>query len=147
MWKACENLLLYIFKEDISRESVIQLLLFCCCKGKHELQCSGLTSKHSNSFVIVFIVWRQFFCFVFARQILTFSPFSLSFLNRKKCTFHGNIYTNGKVKPFSNKIYNYLVKKKKKKVIFWLIARSHISPIFLLFWVQICINCTCLREN
>ena len=27
------------------------------------------------------------------------------------------------------------------------VKRGHISPIFLLFWVQICINCTCLREN
>ena len=30
-----------------------------CCKKKQKLQCSGLTSKYSNSFVIVFIVWRQ----------------------------------------------------------------------------------------
>ena len=27
-----------------------------CCKKKQTLQCNGLTSKHSNSFVIVFIV-------------------------------------------------------------------------------------------
>ena len=32
-----------------------------CCNKKKKLQCSGLTTKHSNSFVIVFIVWRQFF--------------------------------------------------------------------------------------
>ena len=39
-------------------------LLFGCCKKKQKLQCNGLTSKHSNSFFIVFIVWRQFlFCF------------------------------------------------------------------------------------
>ena len=44
-------------------------MLFCCC--------NGLTSKHSNSFLIVFIVWRQFICFVFARQILMFLPYSL----------------------------------------------------------------------
>ena len=42
------------------------------------MQCSGLTSKHTNSFVIVFNVWRQFIYlfsfFVFARQILLFLP-------------------------------------------------------------------------
>ena len=32
-----------------------KLLLFCCFKKNQELQCNGLTSKHSNSFFIVFI--------------------------------------------------------------------------------------------
>ena len=32
------------------------LLLFCCCKKKQTIQCNGFTSKHSNSFFIVFIV-------------------------------------------------------------------------------------------
>ena len=45
------------FKHDISRKSAVQLLLFFVVK-RRKLQCSGLTSKHSNSFVIVFIVWR-----------------------------------------------------------------------------------------
>ena len=55
--EACENLLLYIINRDISRKSAVQLLLlFCKKKKKQKLQCSGLTSKHSNSFVIVFIV-------------------------------------------------------------------------------------------
>ena len=30
--KACENLLLYILKHDISRKSAVQLLLFFRCK-------------------------------------------------------------------------------------------------------------------
>ena len=54
--------------------------------------------------------------------------------------FHGNVYTNGKLNSFSNKIYNYYVKKKKKKVIFQLLTGGHIFPNFPLFWVQI-------REN
>ena len=96
-----------------------KLLLFCCCKKKQELQCNGLTSKNSNSFLIVFIVWRQFICFVFARQILMFLPFSLSFRwLKKKCTFHGNIYTNEKLNPFSNKICNFYVKRRRIKLFF-----------------------------
>ena len=71
-YKACENLLLYIFKHDISRKSAVQLLLFFVVK---RIKNCGLMSKHSNSIVIVFIVWRQSFVVVFARQILMLSPF------------------------------------------------------------------------
>ena len=109
-----------IFKHNISRKSAVQLLLFFSCKKKLKLQCSGLMSKHSNLFVIVFIVWRQFFfCFVlFLRdKFWCFYNFLWAFWLKKKCTFHGNIYINKKLNPFSNKICNFHVKKKKKKMI------------------------------
>ena len=118
--KACENLLLYNFKHDISRNSVV----FVVKRSKQKLQCSGLTSKYSNSFIIVFIVWRQlFFCFVlFLRdKFWCFYHFLWAFWLKNKCIFHGNIYINEKLNPFSNKICNFYVKKEKKKVIFnWL---------------------------
>ena len=40
-------------------------LVVLFCKKNQKLQCNGLTSKHLNSFVIVFIVWHQFFLFYF----------------------------------------------------------------------------------
>ena len=110
---------------DISKNSAVQLLLFFCCKKKQKLQCSGLTSKQSNSFNIVFIVWRQFFLFCFVLflrdKFWCFYHFLWTFQLKNKCTFHENIYTNEKLKSFSNKICNFYVKKEKKKVIFnWL---------------------------
>ena len=54
--KAYEDLLLYIFKNDISRKTAVQTLVVFCCKKKQKLQFSGLRSKHSNLFVIFFIV-------------------------------------------------------------------------------------------
>ena len=66
-------------------------------------------NKKTFEFVFYcFYCLTPIFCFVFARQILMFLPFSLSFLTlRKKCIFHGNIYIIGKLKPFSDKIFNY----------------------------------------
>ena len=47
------------------RQAQYNSCCFFCCKKKQKLQCSGLTSKYSNSFIIVSIVWRQlFFSFV-----------------------------------------------------------------------------------
>ena len=82
--KACENLLLYIFKHDISRKSTVQILLVFVCKKKQKLQCSGLTSKHSNFVCYCFLLFDVNLCFVFARQILdVFTIFSeLSGLKR-----------------------------------------------------------------
>ena len=110
---------------------------FCCCKKKQKLQCSGLT------FLLFDVI---LFCFL-RNKFWCFYHFLWAFWLKKKCTFHGNIYTNEKLNPFSDKICNFLCKKKKKKAIFQLITRGHIFPNFVLFWVQICINCTCLREN
>ena len=109
------------FKHDISRKSAVQLLLFFVVE-RRKLQCSGLTSKHSNSFVIVFIVGRLFLFFLFLRdKFWCFYHFLWAFWLKRKCTFHGNIYTNEKRNPFSNKICNFYVKKKTKKKYFnWL---------------------------
>ena len=118
--KACEILLLCIFKHDISRKSAVQLLLFFCCKKKQKLQSSGLTSKHSNSFVIVFIVWRQFFCFVLFLwdKFWWFYHFSeLSNLKRNVLFMEIYIYKwKGKIKYAI-----FYVKKRRKKLFFnWL---------------------------
>ena len=48
-----------------------------------------------------------------------FTIFSeLSGIKRIYMIIHENIYTNEKLNPFSNKICNFYVKRKKKKVIF-----------------------------
>ena len=105
-------------------------MLFFCCKKKQKLQRSGLMSKHSNLIVIVFIVWRQFFFLLFCFCETNFDVFRhllwASWLKRK-CTFHGNIYTNEKFNPFSNKICNLYVKKKKKKIYLTDYKRSYFS--------------------
>ena len=82
-YKACENLLLYIyFKHDISRKSAVQLLLFFVVKRrKITMQWSHVKTFEFvcccfNCLTSIFFL----FCFVFARQILMFLPFSLSFL-------------------------------------------------------------------
>ena len=127
----------------------------CCfffCKKKQKLQCSGLTSKHSNSFVIIFIVWRQFFCFCFCfcfceTNFDVFTIFSeLSGLKRK-CTCHGNIYTNEKLNLFSDKICNFYVKKKEKKELFFNCLQEVIFSQISLVLSSNMYNCTCLREN
>ena len=84
-------------------------------RRKQKLQCNGLMSKHSNSFLIVFIVCHQFFFFC-KTNFDVFTIFS-KLLDLKKYVLFIEIYTNGKVKPFSNKIFNYLVEKEKKKTI------------------------------
>ena len=68
------------FTQDglLATEKIVGRVYFIACSEKkfisqflldyisaEKLQCSGLTSKHSNSFVIVFIVWRHFFLFCF----------------------------------------------------------------------------------
>ena len=62
------------------------LVVFFCCKKKQKFQCSGLTSKHSNSFVIVFFVWRQFFLFL-RDKFWCFYHFLWSFWHKKYVLF------------------------------------------------------------
>ena len=49
-----------------------------------------------------------------------FYHFLWAFWLKRKCTFHGNIYTNEKLNPFSDKICNFYVKRRKKKYFNWL---------------------------
>ena len=56
---------------------------FCCCKKKQKLQCSGFTSQHLNSFLIVFIVIVNFFVLFCETNFDVFTIFSeLSGLKR-----------------------------------------------------------------
>ena len=96
------------FKKKTVCYSIKQRSNSCCCKKKQTLQCNGLTSKHSNSFFVVFYCLTSIFFVLFLwDNFWFFYHFSELSNFKKKTTFHGNIYTNGKVKPFSNKIYNY----------------------------------------
>ena len=56
------------------------LLLFCCCKKEAR---ATMQWSHVKTFEFVFYCFyclTSFFCFVFARQILKFLTFSISFL-------------------------------------------------------------------
>ena len=100
-----------------------KLLLFCCCKKKQKLQCNGLTSKHSISFVIVFIVWRQFFLFVLFLQdkFDVFTIFS-KLSNLKKNVLFMEIYIP--MESWTLSLTKYLIirwKRRRKKLSFnWL---------------------------
>ena len=124
--KECENFLLYIFKHDISRKSAVQLLLFFVCKKNKNY--NAVTRQNIPIRLLLFLLFDvNFFCFfVFfvlflQNKFWCFYHFLWAFWLRRKCTFHGNIYTNDKRNPFSNKKYNLYVKKKNKKKYFnWL---------------------------
>ena len=118
LWKE-ENYNAVVSRQNIRIRARTTLVVFCLWK-EEKLQCSGFTSKHSNSFVIVFIVRRQFFCFVLFLQdkFWCFYHFLWAFCLKRKCTFHGNIYINEKLNPFSNKKMQFLCKKEEEKIIF-----------------------------
>ena len=80
-----------------------------------------------NCFCFFFVLFLQdkFWCFY---------HFLWAFWLKRKCTFRGNIYTNEKLNPFSNKICNFYVKKKKKKkVIFNWLQKVMFSQFFSCF--------------
>ena len=81
---------------SIKQRDTTLVVLLLPKEAKNTMQWS-----HLNLF---FIVWCQFFCFIFARQILMFLLSKLHDL-KKIFTFHGNIYTNWKLKPFSNFLF------------------------------------------
>ena len=146
MW---ESVIIY-FKHVISRKEQYNSCYFCC-KKKQKLQCSCLVKTFEFVCYCFYCLTSVFFGFVlFCFCETSFDVFTIfSELSRLKWNvLFMEIYIPMKSSIISlTKYAIFYVKKKKKKVIFQLLTRGLISPIFLLFWVQICINCPCLREN
>ena len=94
-----------------------KLLLFCFAKRTKNYN-AMVSRQNIRIRLLLFLLFDvNFFCFVlFLRdKFWCFYHFLWAFWLKKKCTFHGNIYINKKLNPFSNKICNFYVKKKKKK--------------------------------
>ena len=91
--------------------------------------------QNVKTFVFVcycFYCLTSIFFVLFCFCETNFDVFTVFSELKRECTFHGNIYTNEKLNPFSNKICNFYVKKKKKNDNLTDYKR-YISPIFLLF--------------
>ena len=91
-------------------------LLFCFAKRTKNY--NAMVSRQNIGIrLLLFLLFDvNFFCFVFLRdKFWCLYHFLLAFWLKKKCTFHGNIYTNEKLNPFSNKICNFYVKKEEEK--------------------------------
>ena len=65
--KACENLLLYIFKHDISRKSAVQLLLFFVCKKKKNYN-AVVSRQNIRIRLLLFLLFDVDFFFVLFLQ-------------------------------------------------------------------------------
>ena len=117
--KACNDLLLYIFKHD-SRKSAVQLLLVFLLWKEAKITMQWSHVKTFEFFCHYFNCLTSIFFVLFLRdKFWCFYHFLWGFWLKRKWTIHGNIYnTNEKLNPVSNKICNFYVKRKKKKIIF-----------------------------
>ena len=70
--KACENLLLYIYKHDISSNSAVQLLLFFVVK-RSKYYNAVVSRQNIRIRLLLFLLFDVNFVFMFL-------PFSLNFL-------------------------------------------------------------------
>ena len=61
--KACENLLLYIFKHDIRRKSAVQLLLFFVCEKKKNYN-AVVSRQNIRIRLLLFLLFDVNFFFV-----------------------------------------------------------------------------------
>ena len=103
-----------------------KLILFCCC--------NGLTSKHLNSFLIVFYCLTSIYLFCFCETNFdVFTVFSeLSVLKRN--VLFMEIYTSMKSSILSlTKYTTFLQKKRRKKLFFNCLQEVIFSQIFSRF--------------
>ena len=104
-------------------------------RRKQKLQCNGLMSKHSNSFLIVFIVCHQFFFFC-KTNFDVFTIFS-KLLDLKKYVLLIEIYIPMERSNLSLTKYSIIWWKRRRKKQFFKWLQGHVSPNFLLFWVAL----------
>ena len=144
--KASENLLLYIFKHDISRKSAVQLNSCCFFVVKRsKLQCSGNHQNIQICFLLFLLFGVKFCCETSFDVFIIFSELS----GLKGNVLFMEIYIPMKSLILSiTKYAIFMYKKKKKKVIFLTdYKRSYFPNFSLVLSANLCINCTCLWKD
>ena len=94
----------------------VQLLLFFVCEKKKNYN-AVVSRQNIRIRLLLFLLFDvNFFVFFLFLQdkFWCFYHFLWAFWLKRKCTFHGNIYINEKLNPFSNKKMQFLCKKEEE---------------------------------